>query len=189
MSRPARVPKCDAGFSFIEVCIALILLAITLSVVTQLFVVSLSAQDGARVQSMTSMLATQKLEELRALVWTVDQDGQPLSDRTTDLSVVPATAGGSGLSASPVNALDVNTPRFVDFLDARGMWAGTGPAPPARARYIRRWCIQPLPEDPSDTVVLQVLVTTVAADRHATAPRHRLANDALVVTVRTRKGH
>ena len=189
MASRSRAPDPESGFSFIEVCIALILLAIALSVVAQLFAVSLSAQDGARVQSMTTTLASQKMEELRALVWTVDQDGQPLSDRTTDLSVVPATAGGSGLAASPVNSLDVNTPRYVDFLDAQGMWVGTGASPPPRARYIRRWCIQPLPEDPADTVVLQVLVTTVVADRHATAPRHRLANDALIVTMRARKEH
>jgi prepilin-type N-terminal cleavage/methylation domain-containing protein len=179
----------DDGFTLVEVCIALTLLAITLSVVAQLFVVALVAQDGARVQSMTTVLASQKMEALRALVWTVDENGQPLSDRATDLSFDPATAGGSGLGASPVNALDVNTVGYVDFLDARGAWVGTGSSPPLRARYIRRWCIRPLPEDPSDAVVLQVLVTTVTTDRRAPTPRRRLPNDALVVTVRTRKAH
>jgi len=189
MSSHARADRPDQGFTLIEVCVALIFLAITLSVVAQLFVVSLAAQDGARVQSMTTVLASHKIEALRALVWTVDENGQPRSDRTTDLSFEPATAGGSGLGASPVDALDVNTPGYVDFLDARGAWVGTGSSPPPRARYIRRWCIRPLPEDPFDAVVLQVLVTTVITDRHAPTPRRRLSNDALVVTVRTRKAH
>jgi len=185
----SRVCSVDRGFSLIEVCIAIILVATALSVVAQLFVVSLRAQDTARVQSMTTILANQKMEELRGLVWSVDDNGQPLSDRTSDLSLQPPTAGGSGLSASSPNTLDVNTPRYVDYLDARGAWVGTGSSPPRAARYIRRWCIQPLPADPQDAVVLQVLVTTVTSEAHATTPRRRLANDALIVSVRTRKAH
>jgi len=179
----------DRGFSLIEVCLAMIVLAVALSVVAQLFVVSLSAQDSARVQSITTVLASQKLEQLRGLMWTVDGSAVPVSDRSTDLSLDPPTAGGSGLSGSPLNALDVNTPKYVDYLDAHGAWVGTGPSPPRAARYIRRWCIQPLPADPQDAVILQVLVTTVTTERHARTPRTRLPTDALVVSIRTRKAH
>jgi prepilin-type N-terminal cleavage/methylation domain-containing protein len=177
------------GFSLIEVCIAMLVLAIALSVVAQLFVVSLSAQDSARVQSMTTVLARQKVEQLRGLIWTLDESGLPVSDRSTDLSFDPPTAGGSGLGASPLNTLDVNTPKYVDYLDAHGVWVGTGSSPPRAARYIRRWCVQPLPADPQDAVILQVLVTTVTSDRRAKTPRTRLPTDALVVSIRTRKAH
>ncbi|HEX5068899.1 MAG TPA: prepilin-type N-terminal cleavage/methylation domain-containing protein [Vicinamibacterales bacterium] len=189
MSSPTRAPDRESGFSLIEVCVAMLLIAIALSAVAQLFVISLAAQDDARVQSMTTILANQKIEELRGLVWTIDQNGVPISDRSSDLSVSPATAGGSGLNASPVNSLDVNTPEYVDYLDGNGTWVGTGSSAPRNARYIRRWCIQPLPADPQDAVVLQVLVTTVTNDRHARTSRGRLPGDALVTTVRTRKAH
>jgi hypothetical protein len=77
----------------------------------------------------------------------------------------------------------------VDYLDGKGTWVGTGVSPPPAARYVRRWCVRPLPEDPLDTLVIQVLVTTVVADRRATAPRRRLPNDALIVAIRARKAH
>jgi prepilin-type N-terminal cleavage/methylation domain-containing protein len=182
-------PVDDRGFSLIEVCIAMMLLAAALSVVAQLFIVSLTAQDNARVQSMTTALASQKVEELRGLIWTVDDSGQPLSDRSSDLSVQPPAASGSGLGPSPPNSLDVNTGGFVDYLDRQGLWIGTGSSPPRTARYIRRWCVQPLAADPQNAVALQVLVTTVTTEAHATTPRTRLPTDALIVTVRTRKAH
>ena len=167
----------------------MIVLVVGLSVVAQLFIVSLRAQDSARVQSMTTILANQKVEELRGLVWTVDEDGRPLSDWTSNLSVQPPTADGSGLSASSPNTLDVNTPGYVDYLDAHGVWVGTGSSPPRTARYIRRWCIQSLPTDPDNIVILRVLVTTLTTDLHATKPRRRLGEDALVETMRARKAH
>ena len=43
-----------------------------------------------------------------------------------------------------------------------GAWVGTGATPPATAVYIRRWSIQPLPTNPNNTLVIQVLVTPVA---------------------------
>lgn len=179
----------DAGFTLIEICIAMMLIALAATGIAQIFTVAIMASDAARVQTSTTILASQKIEQLRALIWTVDVDGRRLSDRTTNLAVEPSTGGGSGLGASPVNTLDANTPGYVDFLNARGEWVGTGTVPPATARYIRRWCIQPLPEDPDSILVLQVLVTTVGRDRQAASPRRRLADDALVTTLRSRKEH
>jgi hypothetical protein len=141
------------------------------------------------VQTSTTILASQKLEQLRALTWSVDANGLPVSDRTSDLSFDPVTTGGSGLRPSPTTALDANTPGWVDFLNARGQWVGTGTNPPATATFIRRWAIEPLPEDPADTLILQVLVTTVVRERQARGPRARLAGDALVTTVLSRKAH
>ncbi len=179
----------EAGFSLIEICVALILLALLLNGVANLFIVSIKAAVAARVESSTTMLADQKVEQLRALLWAVDVNGQPLSDVTSDLSVEPATSSGGGLRPSPASTLDVNTNGYVDYLDARGAWVGTGASPPRSAKYIRRWNIQPLPEDPQGTVVVQVLVTTVMREMQARGPRVRLAEDALVTAMWSRRAH
>lgn len=177
----------DSGFTLVEICVAMALLVLAAMGVAQLFGVAMKATQGARVQTSTSVLASQKLEQLRALQWTVGAGGLPLSDWTSDVSVEPSTNGGPGLSTSPANTLDVSTDGYVDYLSSRGEWVGTGATPPAAARYLRRWSIQPLPEDPGNTLILQVLVTTVERDRQASVPRRRLAGDALVTTVLARR--
>jgi hypothetical protein len=113
-----------------------------------------------------------------------------LSDTSTNLAVYPPAHNGSGLNPSPADSLEQNTEGFVDFLDGNGAWVGTGSTPPASAVYIRRWSIQPLPTNPNNTLVIQVLVTPVtseAARVSSAFTRTRMAGDALLVTVRTRK--
>jgi prepilin-type N-terminal cleavage/methylation domain-containing protein len=177
----------ESGFTLAEVCVAMALLAVASAGVAHMFVVAIRAAQAARIQTTTTVLASQKLEQLRALVWSSGADGSPLSDRSTDLSAEPPTSGGRGLSASPAGTLDTNVAGYVDYLTARGDWAGTGPAPPVTARYIRRWAVSPLPEDPGNTLTLQVLVTAVERDLRAATPRQRLAGDALVTTMLTRR--
>ena len=80
-------------------------------------------------------------------------------------------------------------PRWVDYLDDSGRWVGHDSDPPADAVFIRRWSVRPLPADPERTLVLQVLVTTVRDDRSRSTPwSTRTGVEALLVTVRTRKG-
>lgn len=177
----------ESGFTLIEVLVAMLLLMLAATGVAHLCGVAISAANSARVETSATILATQKLEQLRALAWTIDASGAPLSDRNTNVAVVPASGGGPGLNASPPSSLDVNAAGYVDYLSAHGVWLGTGAAPPRQARFIRRWSVQPLPEDPADTLILQVLVTTVARDRRASPPRRRLEGDALVTTILTRK--
>jgi prepilin-type N-terminal cleavage/methylation domain-containing protein len=180
-------PANDSGFTLAESCVAIALLAVAASGVAHMIGLAMGATQAARVQTSTSVLASQKIEQLRALLWTVAADGSPRTDQTTDLAVEPPTSGGRGLSASPANTLDSNVAGYVDYLTARGDWAGTGSAPPATARYVRRWSISPLAADPRDTLVLQVLVTSVERDRLAATPRRRLAGDSLVTAVLTRR--
>ena len=187
-----RRPREDDGFTIIEVLIALLILAITALGVAQLFAVAIQATSGARNQTSTTVLAAQKMEQLRALTWGFDDSGTglPVCDTTTDLTQEPPTATGSGLNPSPANSLDVNTPGFVDFLDQRGQRVGTGAVAPPTAIYIRRWSIRPLPTNPNNTLILQVLVTTVQREAQVggtPGPRRRYADDALIVTVKTRK--
>jgi hypothetical protein len=137
-------------------------------------------------------MAEQKLEQLRALTWGFDLAGQglPLTDTTTNLAVTPPEHNGSGLNPSPADALERNTDGFVDFLDGNGQWVGTGSKPPASAVYIRRWSITPLPTNPNNTIVIQVLVTPVASEQarvESAFTRTRMSGDALLITVKTRK--
>ena len=180
------------GFSLVEVLISMgILTAVSLGV-AQLFALSTRANLVARGQTSTTALAEQKMEQLRALTWGFDAAGTglPVSDTSTNLTTDPSSANGAGLNPSPSDALEQNTPGYVDFLDAHGAVVGTGSTPPGSAAYIRRWAVRPLPTNPNNTLVLQVLVTPVASEggRVATpGPRRRMAGDSLLVSVKTRK--
>jgi prepilin-type N-terminal cleavage/methylation domain-containing protein len=180
------------GFSLIEVIISMALLTTVSLGVAQIFAASTRMNYVARGQTSTTAMAEQKLEQLRGLTWGFDLQGQglPLSDTTTNLTVFPPTANGNGLNPSPSDSLDQNTSGYVDFLDSNGTWVGTGTTPPGSAMYIRRWRILPLPTNPNNTLVLQVLVTPVATEAARGAsgsPRMRLPTDALLTTVKTRK--
>ena len=184
----------DDGFSLIEVVVSLLVVAVALFGVARLFAVAIQDAFGARSQTSASILAAQRMEQLRALTWGTDTTAArlPASDIVTNLSVTPATSLGSGLNPSPVSSLDSNTVGFVDYLDKRGAWVGTGVTPPASTMFVRRWRILPLPLDPDNTLILQVLVTTAQRERSLTAansPRRRLPNDALLTTLKTRKAN
>jgi type II secretory pathway pseudopilin PulG len=180
-------PTGDFGFTIIEVCVAMALLMLAAAGVARMSAIATRAIDTARVETSATALASQKIEQLRGLRWTRAPDGSPVSDRTTDLSVEPATGGGPGLSASPQDALDTSTHHYVDYLDARGGWVGTGTSPPPAARYIRRWSVAALPEDPDNLLVIRVLVTSREQDRRAIGPRRRLAGEALVTALLARR--
>jgi prepilin-type N-terminal cleavage/methylation domain-containing protein len=188
----ARFNSNSHGFSLIEVLVSMGLLTAVSLGVAQLFALSTRANVIAKGATSTTAMAEQKLEQLRGLTWGFDLAGQglPLSDTTTNLTVTPPTHDGSGLNPSPSDSLEQNTAGFVDFLDGGGTWVGTGSTPPATAVYIRRWSIQPLPTNPNNTLVIQVLVTPVTSEQARVASqftRTRMAGDALLVTVRTRK--
>ena len=182
----------SSGFSLAEVLISMgILTAVSLGV-AQLFAVSTRANLVARGQTSTTAMAEQKLEQLRALTWGFDTSGQglPVSDTSTNLAVDPPTPTGGGLNPSPSDSLEANTPGYVDFLDANGQFVGTGMIAPGTAAFIRRWSVRPLPTNPNNTLVLQVLVTPVANEgsrRDTGGPRQRMPGDALLVSVKTRK--
>ena len=180
------------GFSLIEVVVAMGLLTMVSLGVAQLFAASTRVNIIARGQTSTTMLAEQKLEQIRSLTWGFDTDGEglPVSDTTSDLTASPSTQNGSGLNPSPADSLERNSTGFVDFVDAGGAWVGTGDTPPGTAVYIRRWSIQPLPTNPNNTLVIQVLVTPITNEmaRLTTShPRVRMPGDTLLVTVKTRK--
>ena len=178
-----------SGFSLIEVLIATLILAIALVSLAQLFAMSTRSNLGARNTTHTAVLAPQKLEELRSLTWGFDTQGLPISDTTTNTAVSPETpAGGTGLSPSPAGSLGDNTDGYVDYVDQFGGKLGGGTAPPAGTVYVRRWSVEPLPNNPNNTLILQVLVFRnrdrgTADDGAGTV----LPEEARLVTVKTRK--
>jgi type II secretory pathway pseudopilin PulG len=179
----------ESGFSLVEVMVATGLLATALVTLAQLFALSTQSNVSSRSTTYASVLAEQKLEELRALSWGFDTQGLALSDTTTNTAVSPEMpTGGKGLSPSPSTSLQENTTGFVDYVDGFGNKLGTGQNPPDGAIYTRRWSITPLPTNPNNTLVIQVLVTRRlsrgAADQGSV---NRLPDEARMITVRTRK--
>jgi hypothetical protein len=189
MALPVR--RSQDGFTLVEVLVAA-LLVITLVVnVAALGAIAVRTAITARRQTSTSLLAIQKMEHLLALTWgsAGAAPAVALSDLTTDLSRDPPSNAGVGLSPSPAGSLDQNLPGYVDYLDEAGVWVGTGPEPPPRCVFVRRWSIEPIASDPDNLLVLQVFVTTVEASRRQSGGRRvRQPGDAYIVDVKARLG-
>lgn len=186
----ARSRFSERGFSLIEVLVSMGLLTVAALSVAQLFAVATDANLNAKGQTSTAVLAVQKMEQLRGLTWGHDQTtfGLPVSDTTSDLTTDPPSQGGTGLNPSPAGTLHTNTPGFVDYLDETGRWIGNGAEPQPKTYYIRRWSIEPLPTNPNNTLVLQVLVTTMRREvLRGSAQRRRLTDDTRLVGLKTRK--
>ena len=181
------------GFTLIEVLVALALFVTIATGVAQLVAVATRAMRTAREQTMTVMLASAKMDQLRALEWTYERSdvGDPVterSDQSTDLTTRVMGGGGPGLRTSPADALASSAAGCADYLDDRGRWVGGGTTIPATAVFIRRWSIRPLGAASDRTLVIQVLVTTVKEERSRAGPwSSRSGVDALLTSVRTRK--
>jgi prepilin-type N-terminal cleavage/methylation domain-containing protein len=182
----------DRGFSLLEVLFATTVLTVALAGLAHLFAVATRANSSARATTYAAILAQQKMEQLRNLTYAFDSLGVPRTDFDTDISMVPELPnGGTGLQPSPAGALGANTVGYVDYLDANGRsLGGLQTKPPPGAVYIRRWSVEPLPINPNNTIVLQVLVTRArnrgVADSDIGVVT-RLPDEARIVTVKTRK--
>lgn len=180
----------EAGFSIIEVVVAIGLLVVAVAALAQLFAISTRANGSSRSTTLASVLAQQKLEQLRGLAWGFDILGLPMSDLTTNTAIVPeSSVGGTGLRPSPEGALGTNTDGYCDFLDRHGAWLAGGATPPGGTFYVRRWSIEPLPANPDNTIVLQVMVTRIGGRSGASTPSAsaQMPDEARLVDVKTRK--
>ena len=140
--------------------VATAILATAIVSLGQLFAIAMVSNRGARATTYAALLASQKMEQLRGVVY-------------------------AELTPSPAGALGRNTSGYVDYLDAYGRSLGGGGSPPAGTVYVRRWSIEPLPANPDNTLVLQVLVTDVPVG--AAAARGsigRMPHEARLVSVR-----
>ena len=183
--------RSDEGFSILEVLVAIAVLTVALVGLAQLCGVSMRANARAKDATYASLLAQQKMEQLRGLTWGFDTLGLPLTDTTTNIAGVPESpTGGPGLTPSPPGSLASNIDGYCDYVDRNGRVLGGCASANASAYYVRRWSVEPLPSNPNNTIVLQVLVapnvSQGGADQ-AGATVARAPNDALVVSVKTRK--
>ena len=178
----------ETGSTLVEVIVSMLITVTALVSMAQLFAVSTGSNLAARNNTFSTVLAEQKLEQIRSLTWGFDPQGLPLSDFTTDTSVSPEAPGGTGLQPSPGSALQQNTVGYVDHVTAKGDIVGNGTQPPATAVYTRRWSIEPLPTNPNNTLIIQVLVTPNRVRGQADQGNvGRLLDEARVITVKTRK--
>jgi hypothetical protein len=160
MARPLSDFSDERGSSLLEAAIASGLLASALVTLAQLLALAVHSNLESRTVTYATVLAGQKLEELRALTFGFDLQNSPTNDTSSDTAADPPRAsGGTGLSRSPSTSLRENVPGFVDYLDRSGNKLGGGARPPSGTVYVRRWSIQPLPADPDNALIIQVLVT------------------------------
>jgi type II secretory pathway pseudopilin PulG len=183
--------KSESGFSLVETLVATGLLAGAVAVLGQMFAISMAENTSARMGTFAAVLAEQKMEQLRGLTWGFDIIGLPLTDTSSNVALpIQTAAGGPGLSPSPSDSLRSNVSGYVDYVDQFGRIIGGGATVPAQAVYIRRWSVEPLPTNPNNTVILQVLVTRSrnrgTADSVDGSTR-RMRDEARLMTVKTRK--
>jgi hypothetical protein len=143
------------------------------------------------------ILAEQKMEQLKALAWGLDQAGARVSDLESNVAAFAATptcpsvATGAavGLTRSPAGTLAANVDGYVDYVDVHGCGLGGGVIPPAGATHMRRWSID-ASDAGIDTLVLQVLVTNRGIRTHVsgTGSGARMPEEARLVGVKTRRG-
>jgi prepilin-type N-terminal cleavage/methylation domain-containing protein len=120
------------GFSLIEALVAMALLSGAVLSATLLFALSTRANAGAHQITMASLLARDKLEELRI--------------------------AGRPLDSSPADSLVRTYRDYADAIDRFGQSIGSAQPLPDAAVYLRRWSIQSSGPAPADSVVLDVVV-------------------------------
>ncbi len=136
--------------------VAAAVLATSLTMLAELFAISVRNNAVAKNGTFAAALAAQKIEQLRA---------------------------DAGLMASAPNTLQISTAGCVDYLDPNGAAVGDGgTAVPDGTAYVRRWSIEAVPG--SSAFVLQVRVTRRRdrgdADQGAVA---RAPEEARLITI------
>jgi len=179
----------ESGFSLPETMVATIVLITGVVGVAQMFVLATRSNLSSQRQTFASTLAQEKMEQLRGLAWGYDDVGLPISDYDTNLATDPLeTDGGVGLSPSPDNSLASNVDGYVDYVDRAGNTLGGGVTVPANTMYVRRWSVEPLPTNPNNTLILQVLVFNLGDRGDSDGPvLDHVRDESRLVSVKTRK--
>src|SRR5206468_11871941 len=128
-------PLNRSGFALLEVVIASAIMTTVATGTCVVLTLAIHASQAARTRTIATIIASEKMEQLRSLSWTHITTRAPAismsaSDVTTDLSNEPATDDGLGLLRSPAGTLDANIVGYVDYLDADGRWVGRGASVP-----------------------------------------------------------
>lgn len=179
-----------AGFSLLEVVIATGVMAGTLMTLGQMLAVSITNDKVARHLTYATVLAEQKMEQLRGLSWGFDSAGLPVNDTSTNTATpVESPTGGTGLSVSPAGTLTRNADGWVDYVDRFGNVLGGGASSLPKTAYIRRWAVEPLAANPDNALVIHVLVTARHDRGSADAPGSVILwpDETRLVSVKARK--
>jgi len=146
----------------VEATFASAILVSALAGLAQAVVWAVHASAGARASTGAALLAAAKMEQLRSLSYNVDASGARETDTSANTAVDPPKPdGGTGLEPSPADALVLNRSGYSDFLDGRGEWVASAEDAAARAAYVRRWRVTPVPDDPDGSLVLEVVVSSM----------------------------
>ena len=169
------------GFTLVEVLVAMAVLSSATLGGVHLMAFATRGMHVARMQGTAALAASTRLDQLRSLRFEFDQDGQRVTDVSTDLTLDLPAPGGNGLTASGPETLDRNVSGFVDYLDAAGVRVGSGVVAPPTAVFVRRWSVE-APAQP-DLLILQVLVRPLANGPRA---GRRQPGDARLFTAKAR---
>src|SRR5262245_24593377 len=94
----------EDGITLLDALVATAILVTVTTGVAGLLTWSTRVVAAAGTQTTAVWLARQKLEQLAALEWSVDESGLARSDESTSVAVDPMRASGPGLRASPGSA-------------------------------------------------------------------------------------
>lgn len=179
----------ERGSSLIEVLVATVLATTATVALAGISLQTLRMNADARSTTMSTVLASQKMEQLHGLMWAFDAFGTAVSDTSSDVTVTPALpSGGVGLTPSPAGALSLNRPGYCDFVDANGASLGGGASAPPGARFARRWSIDRLTSS-DDSLLIQVSVTPVGSGRAGTVSSvNRVHDESRILSIKSRKG-
>jgi hypothetical protein len=173
----------DSGFALLDALIATAVVITVTSGVATLLTWSTRAAWVAGTQTIATLLARQKIEQLTALEWAVDGDGVLHSDLSASVAVDPIRETGPGLRPSLASTIDDDTPEYVDYVAGDGRWCGNRSPPAAGAAFVRRWSVVPLPSDPLNTLIFTVSVRPLS---EASRSSRAASSGATLRTVRTR---
>ncbi len=163
-----RIPNSSSdGFTLLETVVATGILITALAGVAQLLALGVRSTRDAGSQSAALIAAQGKLEALRALAFSYDAAGSPVTAAEFDVR-----NNGS---------LDDDTPGAVDYVDADGAvldedHQGHG------AMFTRRWRITRLDTFVPEAIAIEVCVFHWPADGVAAA-----ASEVCLATVRARQ--
>ena len=155
------------GFTLLETVVATGILVTALAGIAQLFALAVRSTREAGAQAAALTAAHDKVERLRALAFSYDALGAPVTD--------------PGLATTSAQSLDVDTAGAVDFVSADGGVAGVTAAA-GGAVFTRRWRVTPIGHLVPEAIAIEVCVFRSPADGLAPATAH-----ACLATVRVRQ--
>jgi type II secretory pathway pseudopilin PulG len=143
----------EAGFSLVETLVATTMLALALTALAELLVISVRNNAVAKNGTFTSILASQKMEQLRGLTYGFDVLGLPISDTTTDTPKCGGRDRRTGLAHRRATrcARHRQVNKHYQISTTSSTVARWFPITPRH----RRWMVEPLPTNPNNTIIIR----------------------------------